>query len=840
MNIVACASNLRDVIVPLNDVRELFLRGSLPHERVPLDKRPALKAEFVKNHFSRFTEFILSSTVVTFYNAFNEEQKEQLVDVFFLYGPSRDSLVVLGSALSKETNLSNSKVVISLLERFCSLGRFVDLFVNQSQVDDLKNGPVIIGQSHIEHLLRDKVITFVVSLPQRVANKMKLECSSQFHPDPYFHMLALQIVDTLEKLHENLTMSQDCSFKFLSELLGRICMAGQVDRVFAILLPALENWLVTSPLWRRICVQLITGVPDANMERVAEQLLKRAGNSTVISKLFGDLVVTNLKLQYLFTTKFLLMRFYPNINIVHNIIGYLSGCKKRDMLIDTVFTLLDVWGDKSAIQHTGYDQHFYITCATVLSFGHMSTEEKSVHKHTLLTKLLVGVHCHLDNPVEKVRRLGMVVAECLTLTLEPSVDKIEFEYDDNKETKLLKSLAKGLRESKDVVKGNGKVCMKSDARLEEEAKQQGGVRANSELLFPGEEPCQTELQEGSDISEEENDDGLIPYVLDEETDTDCKSPKHLRNCIEGLVACEDPVKREASLEVVQKLVCAMPNDLKEVCVELVKVLLHLQDNSSTERFCELRHGALVSVTVRCPKQIACYLTEEFYAPNYNFQQRMDILNILADATLQLSDPKEISMEKPIPRKFSSLPSNSFIPHHSIPEWQRIVQERINAKTKRLSKGSSHPPAKIVANKFAAVAGFFFFPLMKNFDHKVNTLDLLNDDNLIFGKLISTLGIMMYSARNTTIARNMGTALLEFAWCWRYHKEAFVRQALIFAQAMVVVSVPSSVLMSDAANELFELHDWLKETAQSEVDEECAKASVRTLLLVEEVLKNQVA
>lgn len=831
-NILASTSSSSEVIEPLTDIVELFLRGSLQPAKVPLAKRPVLKAEFVNNHFLRFTEFILSSPVVGFYSSFSERQKRDLFDVFFLRGPSHDSLLVLGDALSKQTtNLKNAKVVVSLLENFCAEGRLVDVFVQQCRVPrPSANGPLKSSQSEFESKLWGQLITLIVSLPQRVANKLRLKCSSLFYPEPYFKMVADQILAALEKLHENLSMSYDCSFKFLGELIGRICMTGQAEKPFAILLPALEKWLATSPLWNRICARLITGVPDNTMEHVAEGMLKVASNPMLIAKLLGDSILINSKLKYLFTTKFLLIRCYSNISILYNIIGYLSGCKRRHLLVETLHKLFDVWGDKSAIKHTTYDQHFYITCAAVLSFGHLNADEKKAQKHAVLTKLLVGVQSHLESPLEKVRRLGMVVAECVTASLEPNGDRLNFEYTEDNETELLKLLVKGSHGRSDTEKaGKERKKQKSDSEKNEKPETNGTSNEKSST--------QKKVQE----NDNDNGDELLPYDLDEEDNTSSasSSPKYLRDCIDGLLASEDPSKTEASLRNVEKLVHAGLDDLEDVCVELVKVLLHLQDRYSTDKFCELRHNAMVSITIRCPQQIACYLTEEFFAPNYNLQQRMDMLNVLAHAAQQLSAPVEINKTRAVPRKFPLPQAGDLKSTQGIPEWQKIVQERIDSKTKRFAKGPSKPQPKAVANKFAAIAGFFFFPLMKNFDSKVNTLDLLGDDTLVLGRLVYTLGIIMYSAKETPAARNMGPALLEFTWALKYHQEPFVRQALIFAQAMVAVSVPSSTLLSDAPGELFELHDWLKTVVQSDNDADSVKAALQTLVLLEDLFKSQV-
>ena len=67
----------------------------------------------------------------------------------------------------------------------------------------------------------------------------------------------------------------------------------------------------------------------------------------------------------------------------------------------------------------------------------------------------------------------------------------------------------------------------------------------------------------------------------------------------------------------------------------------------------------------------------------------------------------------------------------------------------------------------------------------------------------------------------------------------MRQSLIFAQAMVAVSVPSSSLVNDAPGELFELHDWLKMIVQNDSDTDSVKSALQTLVLLEDLFKNEV-
>ena len=66
----------------------------------------------------------------------------------------------------------------------------------------------------------------------------------------------------------------------------------------------------------------------------------------------------------------------------------------------------------------------------------------------------------------------------------------------------------------------------------------------------------------------------------------------------------------------------------QICVDLVKVILHKSQVGAIENFDELRINAMVSVTVRYPKECAIYLTSQFYEREYSFSQRTDILQVI--------------------------------------------------------------------------------------------------------------------------------------------------------------------------------------------------------------------
>ena len=71
-------------------------------------------------------------------------------------------------------------------------------------------------------------------------------------------------------------------------------------------------------------------------------------------------------------------------------------------------------------------------------------------------------------------------------------------------------------------------------------------------------------------------------------------------------------------------------------MELAKILLHLSDVYALPGFTNTRHSSLVALAVTRPRLVAPYLTREFYAPNYNLRQRMDILEVSCELCLKFT------------------------------------------------------------------------------------------------------------------------------------------------------------------------------------------------------------
>lgn len=83
-------------------------------------------------------------------------------------------------------------------------------------------------------------------------------------------------------------------------------------------------------------------------------------------------------------------------------------------------------------------------------------------------------------------------------------------------------------------------------------------------------------------------------------------------------------------------------------------------------------------------------------------------------------------------------------------WREIVQKRIESNTRRFARGRSKPEPEPKLNRFAAVAGQFFYPLMTKVDKSEPCLDLLGKDTTVLYRLLYTLAIVLYSSINIPV------------------------------------------------------------------------------------------
>ncbi|XP_016157244.1 PREDICTED: telomere length regulation protein TEL2 homolog, partial [Ficedula albicollis] len=736
----------------------------------------------------------------------------------FLEGPPGLVLCILLEALGSTGSGLDPREVVEVLEQFLQEGRVSALLWEvchqQAQAGCLE--------------LQDSLLNKIVCLPEHVSNKLQGENPPVFFPQNYFPLLGDAVLQVLEKISDSLRGGLDCSISFVSHVLGKVCVHGRQKEILGVLVPRLTDLTKSDCIWQRMCWRLVECVPDRWMEAVVLGFVQRAPGADALSRLLGSLVVKNKKAQFVVTQKMLLLQYGHTTAVLQNLLGYLSlDSLRRPLLLRVLQELLETWSSSSAVKHSPAEQQLYISKAILICLSHLKEPEIESCRQELLTSMMEGVKCHLDSSLPQLRRLGMVVAEAISLKINTEGPVLKFEYEEDDETRELKSL----------LVQTPSFCVVPSLPDDDRSEKAGAALP---LVLESSEKSHTAAPvtpgEESD-AELDSDDDLIPYDMSEDKELKIKAPVYIRDCIEVLTGSrpEDVDKWEATVKALESLVRRNPAATREqVSVELAKILLHLEEKTCIEGFVEIRQRAQVAVLTTDPIPVAKYLTSQFYSLNYSLRQRMDILDVLVLAAQELSCPKFLGKTK---HSGVQKPCIPLLPgSDSSKDWRRIVDERIKSKTRRFDMGQSRVELASHPNEFNSVAGYFFFPLIQHFDRPLTTFDLLGEDHLVLGRLVHTLAILMYLAVNTVAVTAMGKALLEFVWALRFHTDSYVRQGLLSCVSSLLLSVPMERILADMTEELLETQSWLGDVMEKDSDGDCRRLALQNLLLMENLKK----
>ncbi|XP_032929968.1 telomere length regulation protein TEL2 homolog isoform X2 [Catharus ustulatus] len=705
--------------------------------------------------------------------------------------------------------------VVEVLEQFLQKGRVSALLWEVCQQQAQAGCPE----------LQDSLVNKIVCLPEHVSNKLQGKNPPVFFPQNYFPLLGDAVLQVLEKISDSLRGGLDCSISFLSHVLGKVCIHGRQKEILGVLVPRLTDLTKSDCIWQRMCCWLVECVPDRWMEAVVLGFVQRVPGADVLSRLLGSLVVKNKKAQFVVTQKMLLLQYGHTTTVLQNLLGYLSlDSLRRTLLLRVLQELLETWSSSSAVKHSPAEQQLYISKAILICLSHLKEHEIESCRQELLTSMMEGVKCHLDSSLTQLRRLGMVVAEAISLKINTEGPVLKFEYEEDDETRELKSL---------LVQTPFCVVPSLPGDETEKAGVALPLVPESNEKFHTAAPVMPDEELDAEL---DSDDDLIPYDMSEDKELKIKAPVYIRDCIEVLTGSrsEDVDKWEATVKALETLVRKNPAATREVSVELAKILLHLEEKTCIEGFVELRQRAQVAILTTDPIPVAKYLTSQFYSLNYSLRQRMDILDVLVLAAQELSCPKFHGKTK---HSGAQKPCIQLLPgSDSSKGWRRIVDERIKSKTRRFDMGQSRVELASCPNEFNSVAGYFFFPLIQHFDRPLTTFDLLGEDHLVLGRLVHTLAILMYLAVNTVAVTAMGKALLEFVWTLRFHTDSYVRQGLLSCISSLLLSVPMERILADMTEELLETRSWLGDVMEKDPDGDCRRLALQNLLLMENLKK----
>ncbi|XP_037546757.1 telomere length regulation protein TEL2 homolog [Nematolebias whitei] len=774
----------------------------------------AQREEFSRAHYSRTLQFLVSNIQADWLWSLSATHRAELWDQLFLKGPPDQALLVLMDAITELRPSTCLDHLVSIAEKFLQSGRLADLLWSYCLQSVPSDSPQF----------RETLLSRISALPDITANKLHPNIRPPFLPQQYYSLLATEMLNALQRTCQALKGGTDCSLGFVAQTLGKVCIQGHSGLVLAVMAPRLCACTRSDMLWRRVCWKLLENIPQRWMESVLVGLVQAVSGPDALGRIIGNLVLTNKKAQFVITHKLLLLQYKYETRVLRTVLGYLAADEdRRPLLIQVIRSVSQAWANPSAVKHTPLEQQLYVSKALLLSVSLLKDSELQELRSELLQCMLGGMQSHLDSCVLRVRNMGMVVGECLSARMDFSGAELKFEYEQDEETRELLSLI------------TPDTCDEPEPELVnrgDSAENTSETSASTQNVTSQSTPGRTDP--GSDL---DSDDDLTPYDMSEDQEMRRASPpRYLRDCLETLISSEDAERVELSLRAAESLVRTNVFAAREISVQMTKVLLHMEDKYSIRGFLSVRQATMVALTVTDCIPVTQYLTTEFYSLNYSLRQRLDILEVLALAAQELSAPisdKNVSSSG-APTSSAVTPYLSEDPVH----WRQVVEKRIQSKTKRISKGATLPAAPPTPNRYAPVAGYFFFPLLRNYDKPQVTFDLLGSDHLVLGRLIHTLGLLMHLAVNAPIAAQMGCALLDFVWTVRYHVDQMVRRGVLFAVCSIFLSMPSQSLLVDFSDQLLETRTWLADVAEGDPDADCRSLAVQSLVLLDKSLKKQ--
>ncbi|XP_011172970.1 telomere length regulation protein TEL2 homolog [Solenopsis invicta] len=584
-----------------------------------------------------------------------------------------EALRALTTALNESKNEKKTHVISMLLNNLLKSEEIFSGILNVCRDEE---------RSHMQEEELDQIwrsaTQILISLPSRVSNKLQFTTPKSYTPQVYVKLLCFHISCAISFINELCKYGIKSKISVLSFLISKIVVSLKPCD-FMCFVDIFEEWCLENKRnERRLVEDIFRGLDSTAIEHIAVLFLKRCDSELGVRPIFGNLL-TDSNWRYILTTKIPLMRYYEDEKLIINLISYLSSFSNKDnILSELLIKLLEIWRDKSILNHVSAEQHKYITKLIVLSVKTCKDLLSSAEKDQCQKLLLSGVSVHLECTNITLRAMGMMVAEiCInSLCNTDNAPKLKFEYDsmpapvlellqslkDLNTLEMTVNIQEQYERSGDLIAGNivfdsvssrkiyelGVDCdiLPSIENLSSEKIEANiHVSENSEIrdnLTKKNETKQQAKLDYDDDSDLDSDDDLVPYDMSDSKPSSKIRPTYLRDLVDNLTderTFSNPDVFSESLLVCEELILTqLPNDDVSFAIELLQLLVTLRQHSYVENFERVIFKCCVAIVTVRPKECAEFLCKEFYEDmgKYSLSHRLLFLDILAESARQLS------------------------------------------------------------------------------------------------------------------------------------------------------------------------------------------------------------
>ena len=708
----------------------------------------------------------------------------------------------------------------------------------------------------------DKFIQQLISLPDKITNNLLAHFPQTFELRKFGAILMANALKSLHILcHINkIEQSKVYDVKFLSKLISKVFVHFKSDKT--VLMNSLDLILsfAGAEFYQEDVRKLMRGLARAAIESVANLAFGVERTKQKLIWTFGDVWKESNDWKYVLTKKLPLLTFSDNNLLIENLTWFLAV--EDEMEIEQLLMeMLMVWSTKSHVNDTSFEQHFYVTKFVVLLTKYLT--KPSAKSENIQKLLFNGIQVHLGSSDDKIQALGMITAEIVLGMLDSDLkdeDKLKFVYEKfnqktNKEiVEFLRKLpeqAVGLEtlavsetvDDSEIVKMMEKLISIIENREDDHAFQKVLPKASEKALkVKAPEPSKASI-----IELDSDDDELQSYDDQDEfsSRTNEKRPRYLLDLIEAFSSkenLEDAEKFELTMSTAEEIIKQqLPTHHSDIAIDLIAIFINLDKSCYFENFEETKMKILIEIASTHPKQAAQYLCQEFNseATKYSISRRMLMLDIIGEVAKKLSklemkkiieSSKEINATPSQPVNKLLIKLNQELENRNQKDAQKIIRQRLIAKTRRITTRTKAPDESSGVNRFSELVGCFFFPLVHGFGRKqmifksgTNLKDEI--DNLLLVKFLDTISVLILCAENSLVVSKMGKEIMSLSVFLRYHDESKIRLAVLHMVAAVILAVPRKILANEFSQEIAELVNHLGMIVKSSVvnyepDQEC--------------------
>lgn len=856
--------------------QSLLLHISELIEELPCEARNLMN--LMRNHCSDLDDFagesysIVLTEVLVKFGKSHRAGDDVPVEIVSLVSitDNLDFIFEAMNALSDVKQIEKSShFIVQLLEKLLMDDNYLIFAFARMSRTELGETSVIKTEHFIQQL---------VSLPDKIANKFQTEFSKTFGLRTFYATL---MVNALKSLHTScqinkMEQSNVYSMNFLSMVISKIFVHFTSDKTVLTSSLRLMSSLAGEEVYQENIRELMSRLKRSAIETV---VLLAFGNFETKQKLtwmFGDVWKTSSDWKFALTKKLPLLSFSTDDRIVDNLAFFLATEDEKTME-QLLMELMMVWSTKSHVNDTTFEQHFYVTKFIVLMTKYLPNPKD--HTEKMKKILFDGIKVHLESSDKKVQALGMITAETILGILETDMkeeEKLKFDYSEvdpkiaQEVVQVIKDFPlkavsdetlealEGANESEVLAEMEFLMSIVQDRESVKNIHQVLKIVQESKVSMTVKAPIIKPQQ--IDLDSDDDDDLQAYDDPDDLPRHDEKRPKYLLDLIQAFTSKEnldDPEKFELSLTSAEEIIKQqLPSHHTDIAVDLLRIFISLDKTVYFENFDELKMKLLIEICSIHPKECSQYLCQEFNseATKYSTSRRILMLEVLAEAAkilskLELKQPEEIqALSSSGPAQSQNkllIKLNEELDNRNKKDAQKIIRQRLMAKTRRITTRTKAPDEDAGINRFSDVAGWFFFPLVHGFGRKqmiFKTGTNLKDDidNLLLLKFLNTISVLILCAENSVLVPKMAKEIVGLSVFLRYHQESKIRLAVLHMVATIILAVPRKVLVNEFSHEINEFVNHLSMIVKSSVvnyepDKECREFAKQLIGMFRETL-----